>query len=66
MFDEIWLNFLMRSGVLALLEQSSRVHLLFSTSPGLACCGLMVSSPGLCASSGGRMPEALFMVFLLD
>ena len=32
----------------------------------LHCCGLMVSSPGPCASSGGRLPEALFMVFLLD
>ena len=26
----------------------------------------MVSSPGPRASSGGRLPEALFMVFLLD
>ena len=26
----------------------------------------MVSCPGPCASSGGCMPEALFMVFLLD
>ena len=25
----------------------------------------MVSSPGPCASSGGRLPEALFMLFLL-
>ena len=25
-----------------------------------------VSSPGPCASSGGRLPEALFMVFLLE
>ena len=32
----------------------------------LHCCGLLVSSPGPCASSGGRLPEALFMVFLLD
>ena len=32
----------------------------------LHCCGLMVSSPGPCASSGGRLPEALFMVFLSD
>ena len=30
------------------------------------CCGLLVSSPGPCASSGGHLPEALFMVFLLD
>ena len=29
-------------------------------------CGLMVPSPGPCASSGGRLHEALFMVFLLD
>ena len=32
----------------------------------LLCCGLMVSSPGPCASSGGRLPEAFFMVFQLD
>ena len=32
----------------------------------LHCCGLMVSYPGPCASSGGRLPEALFMVVLLD
>ena len=32
----------------------------------MLCCGLMVSSPGPCASSGGRLPEAFFMVFLLD
>ena len=32
----------------------------------LHCCGLMVSSPGPCASSGGRLPEALFMVSRLD
>ena len=28
-------------------------------------CGLMVSSPGPCASSGGRLPEAFFLVFRL-
>ena len=32
----------------------------------LHCCGLMASSPGMCASSGGRLPEALFIVFRLD
>ena len=32
----------------------------------LHCCGLMVSSPGPCASSGGRLPEAFFMVFRLE
>ena len=51
--------FLIRSGALciffSLLPQAS-----------LLCCGLMVSSPGPCASSGGRLPEARFMVFLLD
>ena len=26
----------------------------------------MVSSPGPCASSGGRLPEALFIVFRLE
>ena len=30
------------------------------------CCGVVVSSPGLRASSGGRLPEALFMVFRLE
>ena len=29
-------------------------------------CGLMVSSPGPCVSSGGRLPEARFTVFLWD
>ena len=29
-------------------------------------CGLMVSSPGPCASSGGRLPEAFFLVFRLE
>ena len=29
-------------------------------------CGLMVSSPGPCASSGGRLPEAFFMLSRLD
>ena len=32
----------------------------------LQCCGLMVFSPEPCASSGGRLPEALFMGFLSD
>ena len=32
----------------------------------LHCCGLMVSSPGPCASSGGRLPEAFFLVFRLE
>ena len=30
------------------------------------CCGLIASFRGPCASSGGRLPEALFMVFQLD
>ena len=32
----------------------------------ILCCGLMVSSPGPCASSGGRLPEAFFLVFRLE
>ena len=51
--DEILVDFRIRSG--ALLPQAS-----------LHCCGLLVSSPGLCASSGGRFLKAFFMVFLLD
>ena len=31
-----------------------------------SCRGLIASFPGPCASSGGRLPEALFMVFQLD
>ena len=31
-----------------------------------AACGLMVSSPEPCASSGGRLPEAFFLVFRLE
>ena len=30
------------------------------------CCGLLVSSPGPCASSGWRLSEALFLVLRLD
>ena len=37
-----------------------------SDSPRHSCCGLIASFPGPCASSGGRLPEALFMVFQLD
>ena len=55
--------------VLPLLEQRARVHLLFN-SPGLAALlrsdGFRNSSPGPCVSSGGRLPEALFMIFLSD
>ena len=43
------------------------VHLLFSTSPGLAALLRSDgSSPGPCASSGGRLPQALFVVFRMD
>ena len=38
----------------------------FRDSPRHSCCGLIASFPGPCASSGGRLPEALFMVFLSD
>ena len=34
--------------------------------PRHRCCGLIASFPGPCASSGGRLPAALFMVFQLD
>ena len=32
----------------------------------LLCCGLMASSPWPCASSRGRLPEALFLIFRLE
>ena len=48
--------------LLALLEQCARVHLLFSTSPGLAA---LLRSDGF-FSGAVCLPEALFMVFLLD
>ena len=35
-------------------------------SASLLRCGLMVSSPEPCASSGGRLPEAFFLVFRLE
>ena len=35
----------------------------FRDFPRHRCCGLIASFPGPCASSGGRLPEALFMVF---
>ena len=35
-------------------------------SASLLRCGLMVSSPWPRASSGGRLPEALFLVFRLE
>ena len=35
-------------------------------SASLLRCGLMVSSPEPWASSGGRLPEALFLVFRLE
>ena len=38
----------------------------FNYFPRPRCCGLIASLPGQCASSGGRLPEALFMVFQLD
>ena len=38
----------------------------FRGSPRHSCCGLIASFPGPCASSGGRLPEALFMVFQFD
>ena len=38
----------------------------FRDFPRHRCCGLIASFPGPCASSGGRLPEALFMVFQLD
>ena len=34
--------------------------------PRPRCCGLIASFPGPCASSGGRLPGALFMVFQSD
>ena len=83
MFDEIWLNFLMRSGTQGRLPEAffmvfqldskgtkgARVCQCapsFRDFPRLRCCGLIASFPGPCASSGGRLPEALFMVFQLD
>ena len=61
------LSFESAQSLLALFEQRA-LCTFFSLLPqaSLHCCGLMVSSPGPCASSGGRLPEALFMVFLLD
>ena len=53
--------------LLALSEQRALCtffSLLLSAS--LLRCGLMVSSPGPCASSGGRLPEAFFLVFSLE
>ena len=51
---------------LALLEQRARVHPIFSSSPGLAASlrshGFF-SGPGPCASSEGRLPEALFFLW---
>ena len=35
-------------------------------SASLLRCGLIVSSPGPLASSGGRLPEAFFLVFRLE
>ena len=35
-------------------------------SASLLRCGLMVSSSGPCASSGGRLPEVFFLVFRLE
>ena len=49
--------------LLALSEQRALCtffSLLLSAS--LLRCGLMVSSPGPCASSGGRLPEAFFLI----
>ena len=34
--------------------------------PRHRCCGLIASFPEPCASSGGRLPEALFLVFRLE
>ena len=34
--------------------------------PRPRCCGLIAPFPGPCASSGGRLPEAVFMVFQLN
>ena len=61
------LSFESAQSLLALLEQRA-LCTFFSLPPqaSLHCCGLRVSSPGPCASSAGRLPEALFMVFLLD
>ena len=53
--------------LLALSEQRAWCtffSLLLSAS--LLRCGLMVSSPGPSASSGGRLPEAFFLVFRLE
>ena len=61
MFDEIWLNFRMRRGAKACPCARS-----FRDSPRHSCRGLLASFPVPCASSGGRLPEALFMVFQLD
>ena len=51
--------------LLPLVEQRARVHPL-RDSPRHSCRGLIASFPGPCASSGGRLPAALFMVFQLD
>ena len=61
------LSFESAQSLLALFEQRA-LCTFFSLPPqaSLHCCGLMVSSPGPCASSGGRMPEALFSVSRLE
>ena len=39
---------------------------LYFPQTSLRCCGLLVSSPGLCFSPGWRLPEALFTVSRLE
>ena len=69
MFDEISLNCLIRSGA-NVWPWQSRVpcapSFLYFPQALLHCCGLLVSSPGLCFAPGRRLPEALFMVSRLD
>ena len=48
------------------LTKFSRIFECGAVFPKHRCCGLITSFPGPCASSGGRLPEALFMVFQLD
>ena len=53
--------------LLALSEQRAlRTFFSLLLSASLLRCGLKVSSPEPCASSGGRLPEAFFLVFRLE
>ena len=47
-------------------DENLQCFLDWSGSSRHSCCGRIASFQGACASSGGRLPEALFMVLLLD